>query len=125
MADLKAARDLNEMAGELRRVGGWAPGNYIGKCFDCKRGFMGDKRAAQCLPCAAVRMEARIDELMQSLKPFRELDRPFIDDWPETAQVVLCVEARDIRAVRMALNANTAPLAAEWLESAIRDGQDA
>ncbi|MEX0597433.1 MAG: hypothetical protein WD512_13140 [Candidatus Paceibacterota bacterium] len=33
-------------------IGGFAPGNYLGKCSTCKEDFMGDKRARQCEPCA-------------------------------------------------------------------------
>lgn len=33
-------------------LGGYAPGGYMNKCFDCGESFDGDKRAIQCLPCA-------------------------------------------------------------------------
>jgi len=33
-------------------IGGFAPGNYSGKCANCKEEFIGDKRAVQCEPCA-------------------------------------------------------------------------
>lgn len=33
-------------------IGGYAPGNYQCKCTICGGGFIGDKRAAQCEPCA-------------------------------------------------------------------------
>lgn len=32
-------------------VGGYAPGNYYGKCTSCGKEFRGDKRAFQCEPC--------------------------------------------------------------------------
>jgi hypothetical protein len=32
--------------------GGWAPGNYFGKCISCNCTFTGDKRACSCAPCA-------------------------------------------------------------------------
>ena len=33
-------------------IGGFSPGNYMGRCVDCKDIFQGDKRAVQCEPCA-------------------------------------------------------------------------
>ena len=30
----------------------WAPGEYLTKCTTCRQQFIGDKRAAQCAPCA-------------------------------------------------------------------------
>jgi len=33
-------------------IGGYAPGSYSCTCVTCKTGFMGDKRAVQCEPCA-------------------------------------------------------------------------
>ena len=32
---------------------GYAPGHYSGKCHDCGTHFEGDKRAMECLECAA------------------------------------------------------------------------
>ena len=32
-------------------IGEFAPGNYSGKCANCKEEFTGDKRASQCEPC--------------------------------------------------------------------------
>lgn len=34
------------------RCNGWAPGNYTNICMDCKKLFVGDKRAVQCADCA-------------------------------------------------------------------------
>lgn len=31
---------------------GWAPGNYANICLDCKKEFIGDKRASMCADCA-------------------------------------------------------------------------
>jgi hypothetical protein len=42
-------------ASELKRIGrlgGWAPGSYMGKCLDCGGEIIGDKRASQCFVCA-------------------------------------------------------------------------
>ncbi len=33
-------------------AGGWAPGNYMNRCFRCGGGFIGDKRAMLCADCA-------------------------------------------------------------------------
>lgn len=38
----------------IGRIGGWAPGSYIGKCQDCGGEIMGDKRSSQCFVCAVV-----------------------------------------------------------------------
>ena len=32
--------------------GGWAKGNYYGKCCLCENQFTGDKQAVHCAPCA-------------------------------------------------------------------------
>jgi hypothetical protein len=32
---------------------GYAPGHYMGRCFHCGNEFEGDKRALECLECAA------------------------------------------------------------------------
>ncbi len=37
---------------ERPQRGGWAPGNYLGKCIKCDIDFVGDKRACHCAPCA-------------------------------------------------------------------------
>lgn len=34
------------------KKGGWATGNYSGKCYICDKEFTGDKRAVHCAPCA-------------------------------------------------------------------------
>lgn len=33
-------------------IGGFAPGNYQCRCCICGGGFIGDKRASECEPCA-------------------------------------------------------------------------
>ena len=40
------------MAAKKYPIGGFAPGNYHGKCRTCGSDFQGDKRASQCEPCA-------------------------------------------------------------------------
>ena len=39
-------------------VGGFAPGNYWGRCQTCGLNFDGDKRAVQCEPCGIARQAA-------------------------------------------------------------------
>lgn len=34
------------------KLGAWAPGSYICKCYNCERQFTGDKRALSCADCA-------------------------------------------------------------------------
>lgn len=40
-------------------LAGYAPGNYTRKCIDCDKQFDGDKRAIQCLECAAISVKSR------------------------------------------------------------------
>jgi hypothetical protein len=40
---------------DLERIGrlaGWAPGRYTGKCSDCEKDMIADKRAIRCFVCA-------------------------------------------------------------------------
>jgi hypothetical protein len=46
-------------------IGGYAPGNYQCHCGTCGGGFIGDKRAFQCEPCA-VNDKAKFDALSPS-----------------------------------------------------------
>lgn len=46
---------------------GYAPGAYQCKCTSCGKAFTGDKRAIQCLPCAANSSEATITSLRAEL----------------------------------------------------------
>ena len=61
-ADMRDMLTLEEMLGQIGAVGGFAIGKYCCECCKCKRTFLGDKRAIQCLPCA-------IDRLSQNYKP--------------------------------------------------------
>lgn len=38
-------------------IGGFAPGNYQGKCYKCGYFFLGDKRAVECESCAVAAKE--------------------------------------------------------------------
>jgi hypothetical protein len=38
-------------------IGGYAPGSYQCRCITCGGGFVGDKRAVQCEPCAIATRE--------------------------------------------------------------------
>lgn len=68
------ARNLNEMAAELGRVGGWAPGAYFGKCRKCDREFIGDKRAHECLPCATKRLDETVATFAKALRTINRLN---------------------------------------------------
>ena len=46
---------------------GYASGGYGGTCVSCGTKFVGDKRAFQCLICAAVNASKRIAELEAQL----------------------------------------------------------
>lgn len=48
-------------------LSGYAPGNYMNICCDCKEQFEGDKRAIQCLPCAAESVNRVIESLHDRL----------------------------------------------------------
>jgi hypothetical protein len=45
------------------RLGGYATGDYLCTCLGCGGGFVGDKRALSCLPCAVERVEAAISSI--------------------------------------------------------------
>lgn len=47
-------------------VGGYAPGLYECECINCSTKFDGDKRAKQCLPCAALSLKAEIERLREA-----------------------------------------------------------
>lgn len=71
---MEKARGLNEMAAELGRVGGWAPGNYMSKCGNCNREFEGDKRASKCLPCAVSVLNQRANDFFDALRKINRLN---------------------------------------------------
>ena len=54
-------------------LGGYAPGNYLCKCLDCGEQFQGDKRAYQCLPCAAWAEHDRRAEARQAPTDYSNL----------------------------------------------------
>jgi|SRR5882672_1065128 len=56
----------------------YAPGEYFCNCPGCGEVFQGDKRAVECLPCAAARVNEaligqvnRIDELIKERNAYR------------------------------------------------------
>lgn len=51
-------------------VGGFAPGNYWGKCVTCKNEFQGDKMSFQCMICAEI-AQAEYDALTEEQKQER------------------------------------------------------
>lgn len=50
-------RSIGDAEQQTYRIGGYAPGNYFCRCVDCKKEFIGDKRAIQCEPCAREQCE--------------------------------------------------------------------
>lgn len=44
----------------IGRIGGWAPGSYMGKC-GCGAEFIGDKRAANCFVCAVESLKKQVE----------------------------------------------------------------
>ncbi len=48
-----SAEDLKRIG----RIGGWAPGSYMGKCRTCDGEIAGDKRSTQCFVCAIVALK--------------------------------------------------------------------
>jgi len=73
-------------AKDLKRigiVGGWAPGSYMGKCFDCDGEITGDKRAILCLPCAVIALKASLDRRDKFIAD-RGLWQDFVDTLPKT-----------------------------------------
>lgn len=45
----------------IGRLGGWAPGSYMGKCLDCGGEIIGDKRASQCFVCAVEGLRRQVE----------------------------------------------------------------
>ncbi|WP_316200870.1 MULTISPECIES: hypothetical protein [unclassified Bradyrhizobium] len=45
--------EIKNWDGDKRpKLHGWAPGDYISRCFSCDEQFIGDKRAIHCADCA-------------------------------------------------------------------------
>lgn len=62
--------DLNRIG----RIGGWAPGSYMGKCGDCGGEITAAKRAIRCFVCAVVAaktvsVDVPVAEAMSLLSP--------------------------------------------------------
>lgn len=51
--------------------GGWAPGEYCGKCADCDQDFIGDKRAQICADCAYTDPENDVMLVVEPLEVVR------------------------------------------------------
>jgi hypothetical protein len=75
---------LPSLSQEIGRVGSWAPGQYLGKCDNCKREFEGDKRSRHCLPCA---IKATQESLKVYSGMYNRIVKAFDDN--ETAQEFL------------------------------------
>lgn len=48
-------------------LAGYAPGNYTCMCLVCEKQFVGDKRAYNCLECAAVKTKSAASATLSSL----------------------------------------------------------
>jgi hypothetical protein len=69
---------------------GYAPGNYLCTCFHCERQFQGDKRAMECLECAAASARGLIEIYRaeaQALRDWREQRRAALDELIRAASV--------------------------------------
>lgn len=53
----KMSSENDNMLNEISPLGGYGHGDYIAHCHWCRRQFIGDKRATQCLPCAISRAQ--------------------------------------------------------------------
>jgi|GEM_PF-6134411 len=53
-------------------IGGYAPGNYLNTCRNCKESFMGDKRAIQCEPCAINQLIESHSELARKVRVYEK-----------------------------------------------------
>jgi hypothetical protein len=95
------ARGLNEMAAELTRVRGWAPGNYINICSGCRREFQGDKRAHECLPCAVHGLDIRNKQMHDALRAINRLnDHPGRYNPEIQAELKSVIDTRDIEFIK-------------------------
>lgn len=76
-------RDGADLEGVKWPLGGYAPGNYMGRCATCKEQVVGiDKRAKQCLRCAINSITAPAPVALQSIDEVRaEISRQI--DWYE------------------------------------------
>lgn len=62
------------------RLSGYATGDYFCRCLHCGEGFIGDKRAVSCLPCAGSSVasslasrDARIAELEKDVRDWQAI----------------------------------------------------
>jgi hypothetical protein len=85
--------DLSLNAKDLKRIGrigGWAPGAYMGRCLDCRAEIVAAKRATQCLPCATkAAMEAATTWRDASMKLCDALDSILHEDSDKSEQARL------------------------------------
>ena len=56
------AASLNPNCDRRPARGGWAPGNYMALCGNCRQSFIGDKRAVMCADCAYIGTDRPDDE---------------------------------------------------------------
>jgi hypothetical protein len=80
--------DIHLGSADLKRIGrlgGWAPGSYMGKCLDCGGEIIGDKRSIQCFACAVVSMQALLNGRDQFIVA-QGLWETFVDQLPKPAR---------------------------------------
>lgn len=68
----------------------YAPGDYLGRCVHCGQQFQGDKRALECLECAASSAKALIEihrNEARELREWREQRRLALDELIRAASV--------------------------------------
>lgn len=54
-------------------VGGYAPGNYMGRCVRCDGRFINmDKRALHCFPCAVEALQEALEERTAELRSVKK-----------------------------------------------------
>jgi len=75
-------KDAAALLQSLGRVGGWAPGYYTGRCFECKETFTGDKRASFCLPCAIANLTKSAAALHNLMKAAETVCSKIEEDCP-------------------------------------------
>lgn len=75
-AEIAEARQNQEVPVEKNKrvwpLGAYAPGNYTCHCANCKKQFVGDKRAVQCLECAISCTQEVIEGLYLTIAEQRE-----------------------------------------------------
>lgn len=95
--------DAKKIEGRLYPFHGYAPGNYMNFCFNCRQQFEGDKRAVRCEPCAEYMADEinKLDTAALCERLEREYEGPrtgqskFLNpDGPEAAEALRSLSLR-------------------------------